>query len=74
MGGNQSLLNDVTNVFNKGNKKYLEGDLVAAKMNFFKCLIFTIFTTFTILWQRLTNHDPLKTVVLWGVKLLLTTP
>ena len=38
MGGNQSLLNDVTNVFNKGNKRYLEGDLVAAKTNFLKCL------------------------------------
>ena len=38
MGGNQSLLNDVTKVFNKGNKRYLEGDLVAAKTNFLKCL------------------------------------
>ena len=38
MGGNQSLLNDVTKIFNKGNRKYLEGDLVAAKANFLQCL------------------------------------
>ena len=38
MGGNQSLLNNVTKVFNKGNKNYLEGDLVAAKTNFLQCL------------------------------------
>ena len=38
MGSSQSLLNDVTRVFNKGNRKYVEGDLTAAKANFLQCL------------------------------------
>ena len=38
MGNHQSLLKNVIQLFNKGNRKYLHGDLITSKECYYQCL------------------------------------